>query len=118
MNFITIAEKFKRMKKTMLFPIVSLFVLRGCSDQQKSEDDEMKTLKALSLDKDYFYLLGQSWGGILAMECALKHQGPSEFGMTGNATLKDWDITEELSKISVTTLIIESKYDTMDQGNF
>lgn len=30
--------------------------------------------KALGLDKDNFYLLGQSWGGILAMEYALKYQ--------------------------------------------
>ncbi len=26
------------------------------------------------MDKDNFYLLGQSWGGILAMEYAFKHQ--------------------------------------------
>lgn len=30
--------------------------------------------KALSLSKDNFYLLGNSWGGILAMEYALKYQ--------------------------------------------
>ncbi|NNE55235.1 MAG: proline iminopeptidase-family hydrolase [Flavobacteriales bacterium] len=30
--------------------------------------------KALNLDKDNFFLLGQSWGGILAMEYALKYQ--------------------------------------------
>lgn len=30
--------------------------------------------QALGLDKDNFYLLGQSWGGILAMEYALKYQ--------------------------------------------
>src|SRR6185503_12688942 len=30
--------------------------------------------KALHLDKDNFYLLGQSWGGLLAMEYALKYQ--------------------------------------------
>ena len=30
--------------------------------------------KALNLDKDNFYLLGQSWGGMLAMEYALKYQ--------------------------------------------
>ncbi|HNQ27008.1 MAG TPA: proline iminopeptidase-family hydrolase, partial [Aquaticitalea sp.] len=30
--------------------------------------------KALKLNKDNFYLLGQSWGGILAMEYALKYQ--------------------------------------------
>ena len=30
--------------------------------------------KALNLNKNNFYLLGQSWGGILAMEYALKYQ--------------------------------------------
>lgn len=30
--------------------------------------------KALNLDKDNFYLLGNSWGGMLAMEYALKYQ--------------------------------------------
>ena len=30
--------------------------------------------KALRLDKDNFYLLGQSWGGLLAIEYALKYQ--------------------------------------------
>ena len=163
--------------------------------------------KALNLDKNNFYLLGQSWGGILAMEYALKYQenlkgliisnmmssspeynqyaeevlGPqldpailqeikqieanndfanprymevlmdhyypehllrlpteqwpeainrafkhmnqevyvymqgfSEFGMTGDATLKDWDVSDDLSSISVPTLVIGATYDTMD----
>lgn len=163
--------------------------------------------KALNLTKDNFYLLGQSWGGILAMEYALKYQnklkgliisnmmasapeytkyanevlgpqmspevlkeimdleanndfenprygellmehyytkhilrmpvekwpksvkllfehlnpniyvymqGHSEFGMTGNATLKNWDVSDRLKEISVPTLVIGAKYDTMD----
>jgi proline iminopeptidase len=163
--------------------------------------------KALNLDKENFYLLGQSWGGILAMEYALKYQdnlkgliisnmmasapeyqkyaeevlgpqlppeiykeimdmeakedfanprytelvmnyyytehilrkpltewpefinrafshlnpaiyiymqGHSEFGMTGNATLKNWDVSERLKEIKTPTLMIGGKYDTMD----
>ena len=163
--------------------------------------------KALNLTKDNFYILGQSWGGILAMEYALKYQdnlkglivsnmmasapayteyanevlgpqmdpeilqeirdmeannefdnprysellmnnyytkhilrmplekwpksvnllfehlnpkiyvymqGHSEFGMTGNATLKDWDISGRLKEIAVPTLMLGGKYDTMD----
>jgi proline iminopeptidase len=162
---------------------------------------------ALVLDGDNFFLLGQSWGGILAMEYALKHQdklkgliisnmmasapeynryaqqvlgpqmdqevlrelqelearndfanprymellmehyytehllrlptdkwpqsvnlafrhmnpevyvymqGPSEFGMYGDATLKDWDVSRELHSITVPTLVIGATYDTMD----
>jgi proline iminopeptidase len=163
--------------------------------------------KALKLDKDNFYVLGQSWGGMLAMEYALKYQqhlkgliisnmmasatayekyakevlgpqmqpeifkeimdmeakedfanpkyaelvmqhyytkhilrmplsewpesinrafkhlnpniyvymqGHSEFGMTKNATLKNWDVSQKLKTITVPTLVIGAKYDTMD----
>ncbi len=162
---------------------------------------------ALGLDSDNFYLLGQSWGGILALEYALKYQdnlkgliisnmvssipeynqyaqevlgpqmdpevfaeikkieadedfenprysellfqhhytehilrmpldqwpesinrtfkhlnpsvyvymqGYSEFGITGNATLKNWDRKADLEKITVPTLTIGSQYDSMD----
>ncbi len=162
---------------------------------------------ALGLDSTNFFLFGQSWGGILAMEYALKHQknlkgliisnmmasipeymaysdkvlapklppdvleeimkyenaedytneryldlvvnnyytrhilrmppdewpdpikrgfdhlnpdvyvtmqGPSEFGVKGDATLKDWDIKDRIHEIAVPTLVIGSKYDTMD----
>ncbi len=162
---------------------------------------------ALGLDKDNFYLYGQSWGGILAMEYALKYQenlkglvisnmvpsipdymaysdnvlapklppdvleeimfyenkedysnerylelvvnhyytrhiirmpvdewpdpinrgfkhlnpdvyvtmqGPSEFGVKGDARLKDWDVKDQLHKITVPTLSIGAEYDTMD----
>lgn len=160
---------------------------------------------ALKLDKDNFYLLGHSWGGILAAQYALKYQqnikgliisnmmmsaieydkyadevlakqmdpkvlarireiekkgdfenpeymellvpnfyskhilrldaalwpepvnrsfgkinqslyvtmqGPSEFGLSGK--LEKWDVTKELPKITVPTLFIGAKYDTMD----
>jgi proline iminopeptidase len=163
--------------------------------------------KALKLDNTNFYLLGQSWGGILAMEYALKYQknlkgliisnmmasipeynkyaqevlgpkmdptilkqiqdieknndfsnpkytellfkyyytehilrkpidqwpesinrafkhlnpnvyvymqGQSEFGVTGNATLKNWDVKARLKTLTIPTLAIGSKYDTMD----
>jgi proline iminopeptidase len=162
--------------------------------------------KALNLDKDNFYLLGQSWGGILAMEYALKYQdnlkgliisnmmasipeyekyaevlgaqlppevykeikeleakedfsnpryaelvmnnyytehilrkpldewpefinrafshlnpniyiymqGYSELGVTGNATLKGWGVSDRLKEIKTPTLMIGGKYDTMD----
>lgn len=162
---------------------------------------------ALGCDRSNFYLLGQSWGGILAMEYALKYQknlkgliisnmmtsipeynayaqkvlgpqmdpkilkqlqdieknndfdnpkysellfkyyytehilrkpleewpesinrcfkhinpsvyvfmqGHSEFGITGNASLKNWDVKARLKTLSVPTLSIGSKYDTMD----
>ena len=41
-------------------------------------------------------------------------QGPSEFGIVGDAKLKTWDIKGELSTISTPTLIIGGTYDTID----
>ncbi len=162
---------------------------------------------ALGLDENNFYLFGQSWGGILAMEYALKYQknlkgliisnmvpsipdymkyneevlapqldpevlakimkyedaedygneeylslivehyypkhvirmspdqwpnsiqrgfthlnpqvyvtmqGPSEFGVKGDATLKEWDVKDRMKEITVPTLAIGAQYDTMD----
>jgi len=41
-------------------------------------------------------------------------QGHSEFGMTGNATLRNWDISGRLNEIAVPTLVLGAKYDTME----
>ncbi|MBK9737570.1 MAG: proline iminopeptidase-family hydrolase [Saprospiraceae bacterium] len=57
----------------------------GCGFSDNPKDTSMWDLtryveeveqvrKALHLDKDNFYLLGHSWGGILCMEYALKYQ--------------------------------------------
>jgi proline iminopeptidase len=37
-------------------------------------DEVEQVRKALGLDRDNFYLFGQSWGGVLAIEYALQHQ--------------------------------------------
>ena len=39
-------------------------------------------------------------------------QGPSEFGISG--LLANWDIKNRLKEISIPTLMIGAKYDTMD----
>ena len=41
-------------------------------------------------------------------------QGPSEFGVVGNAKLKNWDRKADLKQLYVPTLTIGGKYDTMD----
>ncbi|GAB3823606.1 proline iminopeptidase-family hydrolase [Hymenobacter jeollabukensis] len=57
----------------------------GCGNSDNPKDTSMWSLpryveeveqvrQALQLDKDNFYLLGHSWGGILAAEYALKYQ--------------------------------------------
>ena len=41
-------------------------------------------------------------------------QGPSEFGVKGNAKLKNWEVKDRLKEIKVPTLVIGAQYDTMD----
>ncbi len=41
-------------------------------------------------------------------------QGPSEFGIKGDANLKNWNVKERLSEITVPTLSIGAQHDTMD----
>lgn len=188
----------------------------GCGNSSAAQDTSLWDLprfveeveqvrKALNLDKDNLYVLGHSWGGILAMEYALKYQqnikgliisnmmasapeydryaedvlskemnptvlkeirvleakgefnnprymelllpnfyakhvcrlpidqwpepmnrsfskinqslyvtmqGPSEFGISGK--LEQWDRKNDLKNITVPTLVIGARYDTMD----
>lgn len=41
-------------------------------------------------------------------------QGPSELGMSAEATLAHWDRFADLPRIEVPTLVIGARYDTMD----
>ena len=43
-------------------------------DVDRFVDEVEQVRRALGLDRDNFYLLGHSWGGILAIEYALRHQ--------------------------------------------
>lgn len=47
-------------------------------------------------------------------EMYVSMQGPSEFGVVGDAQLKNWDRSNDLPKINVPTLSIGGEYDTMD----
>lgn len=55
----------------------------------------------------------RSLGG-LNYDIYLRMQGPSEFGVVGDATLKEWDRSGDLPQIQVPTLTVGAQYDTMD----
>lgn len=44
-------------------------------------------------------------------------QGYSEFGITGDATLKEWNIKNRLKELEVPTLVIGAQHDTMDPAH-
>jgi proline iminopeptidase len=47
----------------------------------------------------------------------VKMQGPSELGISDQATLRDWDRTDDLASIGVPTLVIGAGHDTMDPSH-
>jgi proline iminopeptidase len=48
------------------------------------------------------------------MDMYVAMQGPSEFGVIGDAKLKNWDRNADLPKLKIPTLTIGGAYDTMD----
>jgi proline iminopeptidase len=47
----------------------------------------------------------------------VKMQGPSELGISADATLAHWDRTADLASIQVPTLVIGAAHDTMDPAH-
>ena len=50
-------------------------------------------------------------------EIYVRMQGYSEFGITGKATLKEWDRTDDLATMTVPALVIAGTHDTMDPAH-
>ena len=50
----------------------------------------------------------------LNYEIYLKMQGPSEFGVVGDALLKEWDRKNDLKNLKIPVLTIGGQHDTMD----
>jgi proline iminopeptidase len=83
------------------------------------EVEQVRT--ALGLNKDNFYLLGSSWGGILAMEYALKYQqnlkGLIITNMMSSAPLYDKYADEVLAK-QMDPAVLKEVRDLEAKGDF
>ena len=84
----------QRPSKTLSPIVLRYVVFPDILDRFVEEVEQVR--KALNLDKDNFYLLGHSWGGILAMQYALKYQD----------NLKGLIISDMMSSAPDRTLII------------
>ena len=47
----------------------------------------------------------------------VRMQGPSELGISADATLRDWDRFDDLVSIEIPTLVIGARHDTMDPAH-
>lgn len=124
-NMMASAPAYNKYAEEVLGPQMDPKILKEIKDMEKNNDFANPRYNEL-LFKYYYtqHVLRkplEEWPESITR--AFKHlnpnvyvymQGPSEFGITGNATLKDWDVTARLKTITVPTLTIGAKYDTMD----
>jgi proline iminopeptidase len=73
-------------------------------------DEVDQVRKALGMNKDNFYLFGQSWGGMLAMEYALKHQDNLK-GLIISNMMSDLDAYEKYAKETLGPQMPKEVYD-------
>ena len=76
--------------------------------------------KALNLDKDNFYILGNSWGGILAMEYALKYQNNLKGMIICNmmASIPDYEKYNGVLRSKMRKSLVDSLQAFEDKGQF
>ena len=76
--------------------------------------------KALNLDKDNFYILGNSWGGILAMEYALKYQDNLKGMIICNmmASIPDYEKYNGVLRSQMRKSLVDSLQAFEDKGMF
>jgi proline iminopeptidase len=76
--------------------------------------------KALNLDKDNFYILGNSWGGILAMEYALKYQHNMKGMIICNmmASIPDYEKYNGILRSQMRKSLVDSLQAFEDKGQF
>ena len=109
----------------VLAPKLDPIVLKKIREYESAED--YTNTEYLSLIEEYYYpkhvlrMPLNQWPSPVTRSMAglnydiyLKMQGPSEFGVVGDALLKDWDRKDDLKKLKIPVLTIGGKYDTMD----
>ena len=109
----------------VLAPKLDPIVLKKIREYESAED--YTNTEYLSLIEEYYYpkhvlrMPLDQWPSPVTRSMAglnydiyLKMQGPSEFGVVGDALLKDWDRKDDLKKLKIPVLTIGGKYDTMD----
>jgi proline iminopeptidase len=124
-NMMASAKEYNTYAKDVLAPQMDPKILKQLQDIEKNNDFENPKYSEL-LFKYYYteHILRKpldQWPE--SINRCFKHinpdvyvfmQGHSEFGITGNASLKGWDVKARLKTLTVPTLSIGSKYDTMD----
>lgn len=83
-------------------------------------DEVEQVRKALNLTKDNFYLLGNSWGGMLAMEYALKYQDNLKGLVISNmmASIPDYEKYNGVLRSQMRKSLVDSLQAYEDKGDY
>lgn len=83
-------------------------------------DEVEQVRKALSLNKDNFYLYGNSWGGMLAMEYALKYQDNMKAVIISNmmASIPDYEKYNNLLRSQMRKGLLDTLDGYEKKGDF
>lgn len=122
-NMMASIPAYNEYAETVLMPAMDQEALAKIKAYEAAEDYENPAYMELLVEHHYVHHLlrmpASEWPDPLNR--TFKHvnpaiyvpmQGPSELGASGK--LEDWDRTDDLSKITVPTLVIGAKHDTMD----
>ncbi|HMC01907.1 MAG TPA: proline iminopeptidase-family hydrolase [Flavobacteriaceae bacterium] len=124
-NMVSSIPEYQKYSEEVLAPQLPPDVFEEIMSYEKKEDYTNK--RYLDLLVEHYYtahvlrLPVKKWPN--SINRAFEHlnfqvyvtmQGPSEFGIKGDANLKGWDVKDELQKITVPTLTIGAQHDTMD----
>ncbi len=122
-NMMASTPAYNEYAETVLMPAMDQLALAKIKAYEEAEDYENPAYMDLLFEHHYVHHIlrmpSSEWPDPLNR--TFKHvnsaiyvpmQGPSELGASGK--LEDWDRTDDLSNITVPTLVIGAKYDTMD----
>ncbi len=124
-NMMASLSEYEKYAKEVLGPKMPVEVFEEIIQFEKNED--YTNLRYTELITEYYYTQHvlrkplQEWPN--SIKRAFRHlnskiyiymQGYSEFGITKNASLIGWDVSSRLPELSIPTLMIGGKYDTMD----
>jgi len=124
-NMVSSIPEYVKYAKEVLGPQLPTDVLEKIEAYEKSEDytnpEYLKLIETFYYPEHVLRMNPSDWPNPVVRAFAnlnyplyLKMQGPSEFGVVGDAVLKEWDRTEDLKNITIPTLTIGAEYDTMD----
>jgi proline iminopeptidase len=127
-NMMASVPAYNAYAETILMPVMDHDALREIKALEATGDTEnpryMELLVPHHYEQHVLRLPAADWPdpvnrafSHLNQTVYVRMQGPSELGISAEATLRDWDRFDDLAAIEVPTLVIGARHDTMDPAH-